>query len=380
MKSTNQIYYSISRIIFLIGIFIIQIEFVYSQVVENQSFTKPPQVEIAGTQLLKINSSITKQDYELYVHLPRNYRDSSKSFPVIYSVDGQWDFTLITAIYGQQYYDGFMPGAIIVGITWGGENPDYDKRRAFDLTLTDAGQPDRFGNAAKFLAFIKQEAIPFIESKFRTKKDERTLTGSSFGGLFALYALFHESDIFNRYVLTSPTWMWDNSILFTYAKNFSEKKLTNPIKVFMAVGEYEDVAGFNKFANHLKELLLKDLILQTKVIEGAGHAGGKAEGFARGIQFVFTRPCLKIDANILKQYEGEYEIDSQAVVKIVVEDGQLVAFPPGNTKVNVCAETEKDFYIKGQFLNVHFVEDNGGKITGFQIQQYYSEAFAKKVK
>ncbi len=206
------------------------------------------QVSMPGTQLLDIRSKVTGQEYVLHVALPRGYDDPARRFPVIYVTDGQWDFTLVHAIYGQQYYDGFIPGAIIVGITWGGENPNYDTRRAFDLTPTPAGQPARYGNAANFLAFLKTEAIPFIESRYRTLKDERTLTGSSFAGLFTLYALFHETDLFNRYVLTSPSWHWDNGVLRTYGEKFSKTRLTRPVRVYMGVGEYEDVAGFERFA------------------------------------------------------------------------------------------------------------------------------------
>src|SRR5690606_31076537 len=105
-------------------------------------------------------------------------------------LDSQWDFPLLSSIYGQQYYDGFIPEVIIVGITWGGANPNYDQLRARDLTPPNAVQGVMYGNAANFLGFIKNELTPFVESTFRVKKNDRTLVGSSFGGLFTLYALF----------------------------------------------------------------------------------------------------------------------------------------------------------------------------------------------
>ena len=80
--------------------------------------SSPPQVEILGTQLQHLNSAIVGQEYDLYVNLPRGYRDTTKTFPVVFLVDGQWDFPLVQAIFGEQYYDGFVPAAIMVGITW----------------------------------------------------------------------------------------------------------------------------------------------------------------------------------------------------------------------------------------------------------------------
>jgi predicted alpha/beta superfamily hydrolase len=352
---------------------------IYAQVVGSPSLTQPRQVEIAGSQLLKINSSITGQEYVLHINLPQHYDDTSKTYPVIYLMDSQWDFSLVTAIYGDQYYDGFMPAAIIVGITWGGENPNYDKRRAFDLTPTNNGQPSQFGNAEKFLSFIKKEAIPFVESKYRTKKNERTLVGHSFGGLFTLYALFTESELFNRYVAGSPAWAWDNASLYKYAEKFSKINLSYPIRVYITVGEYEDVPGLEKLSAVIRGYKMKGLELEAQVVQGSGHAGVKPEGFNRGLQYVFERPSINIDQRILDQYVGEYEINPQFHIKVEREDNNLVEIAPDSSKVMVYAKTEKDFYRKGQYHLIHFEKDKAGKVTGFRMERYEGESFVKKI-
>ena len=370
---------NISRIFVLTIALLLPLGINYAQVIDNQSSINPPQVEIAGSQLLKINSSITGQEYILHINLPQHYDDTSRTFPVIYVVDSQWDFSLVTAIYGDQYYDGFMPAAIIAGITWGGENPNYDKRRAFDLTPTNSGQPSQFGNAEKFLSFIKKEAIPFVESKYRAKKNERILVGHSFGGLFTLYALFTESELFNKYVAGSPAWMWDNASLYKYTEKFSKIKLSHPIRLYTMMGEYEDVPGFEKLAATIRGYKIEGLELEAQVIKGSGHAGTKPEGFNRGLQYAFKKPCLKLDNKILEQYVGEYEINPQFHIKVVREDNQLVGIAPGNQKIPICAETEKDFYIKGQYANIHFQKDETGKVTGFQMERYEGGSFVKKI-
>jgi predicted alpha/beta superfamily hydrolase len=369
----------LNRLLVISFLFILPLGINDAQMNDGQSSTKPPQVEIAGSQLLKINSSITGQEYVLHISLPQHYNDTSKTYPVIYLVDSQWDFSLVTAIYGDQYYDGFMPAAMIVGITWGGENPNYDKRRAFDLTPTMNGQPSQFGNAEKFLSFIKKEAIPFVESKYRAKKNERVLVGHSFGGLFTLYALFTEPDLFNRYVAGSPAWAWNNASLYKYAEKFSNVKLSHPVGLYTMMGEYEDVSGFEKLAATIRGYHIEGLDVEAQVIKGSGHAGTKPEGFNRGLQYAFKRPCLKIDDNILEQYVGEYEVNPQFHVKIAREDNQLVGIAPGNQKIPLCTETEKDFHVNGQFLNIHFMKDKADKVTGFQMERYEGESFIKKI-
>jgi predicted alpha/beta superfamily hydrolase len=347
---------------------------------DNPQGSRPPQFEIAGSQVLKINSSITGQEYVLHISLPQHYEDTNKTYPVVYLLDSQWDFPLVTAIYGDQYYDGFMPSTIIVGITWGGENPNYDARRAFDLTPTNNGKPAEFGDAEKFLSFIKKEVIPFIDSKYRTNKNNRTLAGHSLGGLFTLYTLFTETELFNQYIAGSPAWAWDNASLFKYMENFSKIKLSHPVKVYAYVGEYEDVPGFEKLATLLRDCKIKSLELETLIIKGVGHSGAKPEGYTRGLQQVFKRPNIKVDKKILEQYAGEYEIDPQTIIKLAAENGQLVAYLPGNLKMDLSAETETDFYIVGGFVNAHFIKDDKGSITGFQMDRYNAEMFVKKVK
>jgi predicted alpha/beta superfamily hydrolase len=339
----------------------------------------PPPVTLPGTQVLNIHSSVTGQDYTLQVALPRGYEDPSSSFPVIYALDGQWDFTLVHNIYGQQYYDGFLPAAIVVGITWGGEKPDYDARRAFDLTPTAIGQAGRYGNAAGFLSFIQKEAIPFVESHFRTKKSERTLTGSSFGGLFTLYALFHQPGLFEHYVLTSPAWTWDQNVLLTDGQVFAKGKLTRPVKLFMGIGEYEDVAAFEKLAATIRGYRVEGLELETKVIGGAGHSGGKAEGYTRGLQYVFARPCLTLDAAALQRLAGDYEIGPGTTVKVAVEGSALVAYAPGGQRLRPCAVGPLEFRTIGNYDRVRFTEGQDKAITGFVLEQYSGTLTAKRL-
>ncbi|MGA3245116.1 MAG: alpha/beta hydrolase-fold protein [Bacteroidota bacterium] len=343
--------------------------------------SSPPQVEILGTQLLHVTSAIVGQDYDLYVNLPRGYQDTTKTFPVIFLVDAQWDFPLTQAIFGEQYYDGFVPAAIMVGITWGGVNPNYDSLRARDLTPTNVKQMPQSGGGPKFLKFIKDELIPYVESKYRATKNRRTLMGSSFGGLFTLYALFHETGSFDRYVLTSPSLGWDNEILYTYEKEYAAKNTQLPVKLFIGVGGLEGggAAELQKFVAQLKSRNYKGLELETKVIEGIGHSGSKAEGYTRGLQAVFARPTLTLLERILDQYLGKYQVAPQFTVEITKANGSLLVLAPGDTKIPLFAESDSNFYVKGMYLFVRFKKNEAGKVIGFEVEQFNGTQFAQKL-
>jgi predicted alpha/beta superfamily hydrolase len=307
-----------------------------------------PKIEIAGTQLLKIH------------------------------LDAQWDFPLVSAIYGEQYYDGFIPGAIIVGITWGGENPNYDTLRARDFTPVHLKPSDHFGNAPKFLSFIKKELIPFIETKYRVTND-RTLIGSSLGGLFTLYALFNETDLFNNYIPTSSSLTWGEGVIYKYEKEYSKKKSSLPVKLYTAIGMYEDTSVLKTFLDTLGEKSYKILELKSDVIEGVGHSGEKAEAFTRGLQFVFRRKSLKLPLSILGQYAGTYQFNTENKINITIDKDYLTTVIPKNNNIIFSAETENDFYTKGSFNEAHFKKDKNGRVTGFELVQYGGKRFIPKV-
>jgi predicted alpha/beta superfamily hydrolase len=69
------------------------------------------------------------QEYELHIHLPRFYDKVNRKFPVLFVVDSQWDFPLINSIFGSQYYDGFIPEIVIVGVTWDNKDVNVLKLR-----------------------------------------------------------------------------------------------------------------------------------------------------------------------------------------------------------------------------------------------------------
>jgi predicted alpha/beta superfamily hydrolase len=330
-------------------------------------------VTIPGTQLLTLSSSTDGYEYNLLVHLPQEYQDSARSFPVLYLLDAQWDFPLVTAIYGQQHYDGFVPAAIIVGITWGGEHPDHDSLRVRDLTPTHVDERPQSGHAAGFLAFLKAELIPHVESHYRTVQYDRTLMGSSLGGLLTLNALFQETGLFHRYVLTSPALSWDDKVIDTYESRYAAKNTRLPVRLFMAVGEYEDVGTFQQFVDRLKTRKYGGLEMQTRVLEGMGHSGSKAEGFTRGLQDVFARSSVDVGPAVLEEYAGIYRGKTGIIVRIERRADSLLAGPPGATAVPLYAESEADFYVKGQSVFLHFMRDSANEVSGVLLKRFAGE-------
>ena len=248
-----------------------------------------PRVDIPNTELRTLKSSSTGRDYDVYVHLPGGYaRGSGKKLPVVYVLDGQWDFKLIASVYGGLFYDKFVPEMIVVGITYSGPGPDYDALRAMDYTPVPEPRLPGTGGAPKFLAFLKSELIPFVESDYGGDPSKRVLLGSSLGGLFTLYAMFEEPRLFSGYVAASPAVAYGGRFPFRHEADYAAKHRDVQARLFISVGEVEDLAGpVKEFVRVLNGRGYGGLKMESRVIEGERHAGNKPEAFNRGLRFVF---------------------------------------------------------------------------------------------
>lgn len=343
----------------------------------NTTAQKHPAVTIPGTQLRHLSSKIVKgQDYELHINLPRGYSTSQKKYPVIYLLDSQWDFPLVSAIYGEQFYDGFVPEVILVGIA---SSKDGKVFRSRDYTPTQMGDDADTGKADDFLKFMSTELFPFIENNYNASQ-KRTLMGCSLGGLFTLYTLFTHTEMFDNYVAASPAIHWDNSVLYTYEKSFN-KTISKPLSLYMTVGDVETGrSNFKKFAAFISKKYNNNpnLRLSSKVLENTGHSGSKSETYARGLQHAFERKKLQLSPTVLKKYVGHYKLDDNVDVNIQIKNGSLfISSNQGN--VRLFAQTEHHFYATFQFFNIYF-KDSKNQPESFELETFDNTLTFKKAK
>ena len=345
----------------------------------TNAFAQYPRVDIPGSEVRKITSTIvTGQEYELQILLPGSHKASNKKYPVIYLMDSQWDFPLLKCLYGEHYYDGFIPELIVVGVTWGGVNPNPDSLRARDYTPTKEARLAQSGGADKFLSFMKEELFPFIEKNYKADNNNRTLMGCSLGGLFTLYTLFTQPGLFSGYAAASPAVGWDREVLYKYEKEFAEKKLAKPVRVYMTIGDVErSRPTYERFATQMTGRNYASVSLKSKTLENTGHSGTKSETFGRGMQYVFEKPKLDLDASLLNKYAGTYQSANGNKVDIKNEEGKLALYFSATNKYVLFTESETNFYSTSEFFNLQF-KNEGGKPSGFQLNRYGNSQFMTK--
>ncbi|WP_438712528.1 alpha/beta hydrolase [Aquimarina muelleri] len=187
---------------------------------------------------ITIKSKILEETRNLNIYLPMGYsKDSIKTYPVIYLLDGSKneDFIHISGIvqFGSFSWINIIPESIVVGIA------NVDRKKDFTYTSTNTLDQKDFptsGKSENFVKFLQKELQPFIETTFRTG-NSNTIIGQSLGGLLATEILFKTPDLFDNYIIVSPSLWWDNENLLNYPPTkYSSKK-----SIYIAVGKEGEV-------------------------------------------------------------------------------------------------------------------------------------------
>lgn len=214
------------------------------------------QVTINRTEVHKITSIANGNLYPIYIALPGSYNYTTETYPVVFMLDAYSSFGTMTQMVRLLAFNKELPELVIVGISSEGGSKEFNYNRMRDYTPTELkSEKEKLaipvsGGGKRFLQFIKDELIPFVESRYRIKKDDKTLVGHSLGGLFVLYTLLSEPNLFNKYVAVSPALMLDNEFILKQEKSFAEKNSKLNASVYTTIGSLED-STFIKPWNHL---------------------------------------------------------------------------------------------------------------------------------
>jgi predicted alpha/beta superfamily hydrolase len=184
----------------------------------------------------------------------------------------------------EMYAPGRFPPMVVVGVGYPASDPDdITSRRRRDLTPTEIPMPPEAppptahgrGKAAAFLRSLREEVIPGIAARYQVHPTDRTLIGWSLGGLFGLYALFHQPESFARYLLVSPSIWWGNTVSFEYEQRWAEQHADLRAQVFLAAGEREQMPG-RHWPDELTEELNRKVQVITNVQQMATRLAGRS--------------------------------------------------------------------------------------------------------
>lgn len=209
---------------------------------------------------LEIKSKILNENRILNIYLPNGYSNNSiKKYPVIYLLDGSIneDFIHISGLvqFGSFSWINMIPETIVIGIS------NIDRKRDFTFPTSIKRDKKDFpttGESEKFIHFIEKELQPLIVKNYKTN-GTKTLIGQSLGGLLATEILFKKPNLFDNYIIVSPSIWWNNeSILTIKPKKYFSKK-----GIYISVGKEGKV--MERTAKKLYDKLKLDKKENTKL-------------------------------------------------------------------------------------------------------------------
>jgi predicted alpha/beta superfamily hydrolase len=159
-------------------------------------------------------SEILKEERGFDIVLPDKYNPASpEKYEMIYVMDAEWSTRIVSNIHQFLAID-FMPFNIIVGVN--NRPSGKESMRGRDFTPTKEAGNMQSGGADLFLAFLKNELVPYINKKYKSS-GVNTYCGSSLGGLFGMYAMMKEPHLFSSWLLADPSFWWDHGFMMKMA-------------------------------------------------------------------------------------------------------------------------------------------------------------------
>ncbi|WP_232056468.1 alpha/beta hydrolase [Pseudoalteromonas sp. A25] len=218
--------------------------------------------------------------YELYVRLPKSYVKGERQYPLVLLNDTSYSIATASGIvHLMERRD--IEDVILVGISYSiGDDPLISRTR--DYTPTYAPKETNghsleaqkhSGKAKQYMHFIAEEVLPLLNKNYRINNNKTVFVGHSFGGLLGANILLNMPELFDHYILGSPSLYYDNKVTFRLEDAYAKKHDSMKANVYMFVGGEEKwmVDDMLEFDARLKSRKYKGLNIQSKVLDGLTH-------------------------------------------------------------------------------------------------------------
>jgi predicted alpha/beta superfamily hydrolase len=236
-------------------------------------------------------SAYFEEQLLITVALPMSYGATDQTYPVLYMMDGNFEFPIGAMLAPLLAYGQEAPEVIVVGIGYAVTDiAQIISLRWRDLppTVTDEGG----GGADNLILFIEEELKPFIAENYRVDPENEILFGHSLAGLFATYSLFQAPDGFKYYIIGSPAYQWDEEVVFSYEEAYATDNSSLAARVFFGIGalETERLLLTEQMAQTLLGRDYPGLEIEVYVFQDGMHFSTLGGTIGQGLMWVLSVP------------------------------------------------------------------------------------------
>lgn len=260
-----------------------------------------------------LHSRVLDEDRPLLVHLPSGYGVTSDRYPVLYLLDGKYNFDHVAGMVRDLGDTGAIPRMIVIGIANTDRTRDFTpthlERDAFGLEVPTSGGADQFQK------FLEQELVPWVDQHYRTAP-YRILSGHCLTGMFVLRVLLSHSDRFDAYFAVSPYLGWDDAVALRDIDAVLARSVSKRSRMRFLITTYatdwiskrygidRDVATLERALRHSAPARLSWRVTQ---MFGEDHDTINHASIYRGLKELFRdhKPARELDlAGLEKHYRG----------------------------------------------------------------------------
>ena len=288
----------------------------HGQVANKIDRTEDNQLLGLGTQYI-LKSIILEEDRPIVISLPMGYNTSKANYPVLYVLDGLQNIKHTVGTVELLTESGLIPPIIVVGIE------SLDRTR--DLTPSNAGENvyggtgnlgiPQSGGAPKFLKFLSDELVPYMDSNYRTHP-YRILEGHSLGGLFSVYTLMESKDLFDAFIVEAPALWWNKEEMTEKAKNFFKSYKSLNKTVYFGIGGGDGWGmrqELKRYVDVVKQNTPKNFRWFHEEVGDEGHMASRLLLNYNGLKFLFSD--IKIDEDFIDKFSAKSFLKAEEQLK-----------------------------------------------------------------
>ena len=268
---------------------------------------QPAPYALERTEVHRLHSRVLQRDYELYIGLPPAAASGSRH-PMLFVTDAPVAFPVIHAMARRLGHEG--PQAqqmVLVGLSYArGDSPTVSRNRDYTPRQRASSTQDsslRYGEAEAYVRFLREEVLPYLEANVpQADPARRYFAGHSYGGLFGAHVLLHHPDLFQRYILSSPSLWFDQGLVLREAEQLVARRSSVKAQVLLLAGAKEqaaprrrprpgveadgDIVGdTRRFERALRQL--PGIQVQRQIVADEDHLSVFPSAMVRGLRWAF---------------------------------------------------------------------------------------------
>ena len=222
------------------------------------------------------SSSFVGDKFDLYISTPPGFHADS-TYRVVYYLDANiMSGRKLRRLLSTSEFNQTLQQVIFIGI---GHRGNFRTCRSRDFLLPrkiwnkeQLAQKKR-GQTDRFYSYLKEELMPFVSSTFHIDSGKNSIIGHSLGGLFVVYTLLKQEDLFANYFALSPSlWVHRYSV---YHFNHIESGFAQQKNLYFTSGSREILNkilhGTNRLNKFLSQKSYNGLSYEYQIWKGKTH-------------------------------------------------------------------------------------------------------------